>query len=185
MTIRSLGDFTSRIASAKPGRASFLMGRMARSLPSASADMLVLIAGGIGVTPMMSIIRTFADKGDKRPLLLLYGSRTYEEITFREELEALAGRAQVKVVHVLRNPHEGWSGERGYVDVEILRRHLPPPYAAHEYLICGPDVMMDGIERALGELECRCRATIPSVTASSRRKTRCAACLPIICCLPL
>ena len=34
-----------------------------------------------------------------------------------------------------------------------FRRHLPPPYAAHEYFICGPDVMMDGIERALGELD--------------------------------
>ena len=54
---------------------------------------------------------------------------------------------------MLRNPHEGWSGESGYVDVEIFRRHLPPPYAGHEYFICGPDVMMDGIERALGELD--------------------------------
>ena len=72
--------------------------------------------------PMTSIIRTFADKGDKRPLLLLYGSRTYDEITFREELEELAGRPQLKVAHVLRSPHEGWSGECGYVDVEIFRR---------------------------------------------------------------
>jgi predicted ferric reductase len=154
MTIRSLGDFTSRIASAAPRQRVFLDGPYgAFTADSASADMLVLIAGGIGVTPMMSIVRTFADKGDKRPLLLLYGSRTYDEITFREELDALAERVQLKVVHVLRNPHEGWSGERGYVDVEIFRRHLPPPYAAHEYFICGPDVMMDGIERALGELD--------------------------------
>ena len=154
MTIRGLGDFTSRIASAKPGQRLFLDGPYgAFTADSASADMLVLIAGGIGVTPMMSIVRTFADKGDTRPLLLLYGSRTYDEITFREELEELAGRAQLKVVHVLRNPHEGWSGESGYVDVEIFRRYLPPPYAGHEYFICGPDVMMDGIERALGELD--------------------------------
>jgi predicted ferric reductase len=154
MTIRSLGDFTGRVASAKPGQRVFLDGPYgAFTADSASADMLVLIAGGIGVTPMMSIVRTFADKGDKRPLLLLYGSRTFEEITFREELEQLARRAQLKVVHVLRNPHEGWDGERGYVDVEIFRRHLPPPFDAHEYFICGPDVMMDGIERALGELD--------------------------------
>jgi ferredoxin-NADP reductase len=125
-----LGDFTNRIASATPGQRVFLDGPYgAFTADSASADMLVLIAGGIGVTPMMSIIRTFADKGDKRPLRLLYGSRTYDEITFREELELLAGRAQLKVVHVLRNPHEGWSGESGYVDVEIFVAicRLPTP----------------------------------------------------------
>jgi predicted ferric reductase len=154
MTIRKLGDFTSGIASAAPGQRVFLDGPYGAFTASGeSADMLVLIAGGIGVTPMMSIVRTFADKGDKRPVLLLYGSRTYEEITFREELQQLAGRVQLKVVHVLRNPHEGWTGERGYVDVGIFRRHLPPPFAAHEYFICGQDVMMDGIERALGELD--------------------------------
>ena len=62
MTIRGLGDFTSRIASAKPGQRLFLDGPYgAFTADSASADMLVLIAGGIGVTPMMSIVRTFAD----------------------------------------------------------------------------------------------------------------------------
>jgi ferredoxin-NADP reductase len=84
---------------------------------------------------------------------VLYGSRTYEEITFREELEALTGRLQLKVVHVLQNPHDGWTSERGFIDAEVFRRHLPPPFAAHEYFICGPDVMMDAIERALGELD--------------------------------
>jgi ferredoxin-NADP reductase len=115
--------------------------------------MLVLIAGGVGITPMMSIVRTFADNGDKRPVLLLYGSRTYEEITFREELEELTGRLQLKVVHVLQNPHDGWTGERGLINVEVLHRHLPSPYAAHEYFICGPDVMMDAIEQDLGSLD--------------------------------
>ncbi len=154
MTIRNLGDFTSRIASVPPGQLVFLDGPYgAFTTNSEPADMLVLIAGGVGVTPMMSIVRTFADNGDKRPVLLLYGSRTYEEITFREELETLTGRLDLKVVHVLQNPHEGWSGERGFIDAEILRRHLPPPYAAHEYFICGPNVMMDGIERALSALE--------------------------------
>src|SRR4051812_36416660 len=44
------------------------------------------IAGGVGITPMMSIIRTLADQGDKRPVVLLYGSKDRDAITFREEL---------------------------------------------------------------------------------------------------
>jgi predicted ferric reductase len=53
---------------------------------------------------------------------------------------------------VLANPQVGWAGEQGFITAEVFRRHLPPPYADHEYFICGPDVMMDAIENALGEL---------------------------------
>ena len=154
MTIRNLGDFTSRIASVPQGQRVFLDGPYgAFTADHEFADMLVLIAGGVGITPMMSIIRTFADNGDKRRVLLLYGSQSYDEITFREELEALAGRVHLKVVHVLQKPDDNWTGERGFIDADVLRRYLPPSVAAHEYFICGPDVMMDAIERALGALD--------------------------------
>ena len=116
------------------------------------ADMHVLIAGGVGITPMISILRTLADRGDRRPVLLLYGSRDWDSITFREELDALTPRLKLTVVHVLSNPSEAWTGERGFINAELLKRHLPPPYADHEYFICGPDVMMDAIETALGKL---------------------------------
>ena len=92
------------------------------------ADMHVLIAGGVGVTPMMSMIRTLADRGDKRPVILLYGSKDWESITFREELEVLKARLDLTVVHVLANPPAGWTGEQGFINAEVFKRHLPPPY---------------------------------------------------------
>ncbi len=154
MTIRNLGDFTSGIARVPPGKRVYLDGPYgAFTADPAPADMLVLIAGGVGITPMMSIIRTFADQGDKRPVLLFYGSRSWDEISFREELDSLAARVDLKVVHVLQSPDDAWTGERGFIDATLFRRHLPPPYAAHEYFICGPDVMMDAIERALAGLD--------------------------------
>jgi predicted ferric reductase len=116
------------------------------------ADMHVLIAGGVGITPMMSMIRTLADRADKRPVILIYGSKDWESITFREELEALEARLDLKVVHVLSDSPAGWTGERGFIDAEIMTRHLPSPYRDHEYFICGPNAMMDAIEKALGEM---------------------------------
>jgi ferredoxin-NADP reductase len=116
------------------------------------ADMHVLIAGGVGITPMMSMIRTLADRGDTRPVILLYGSKDWESITFREALEAAKARLNLTVVHVLSDPPPGWTGEQGRITAEVFRRHLPPPYAEHEYFICGPGPMMDAIESALGEL---------------------------------
>jgi NAD(P)H-flavin reductase len=85
-------------------------------------------------------------------VILLYGNKDWESIIFRDELESLKPRLDLKVVHVLANTPAGWTGETGYIDAEMFKRHLPPPYADHEYFICGPDVMMDAIEKTLGEL---------------------------------
>ncbi len=112
----------------------------------------MLIAGGVGITPMMSMIRTLADRGDERPVILLYGSKDWESITFREELAALKERLNLTVVYVLANPPAGWTGEQGFIDAPMFKRHLPPPYADHEYFICGPGMMMDAIEKVLGEM---------------------------------
>ena len=152
MTIRNLGDFTSAIYKVPVGQRVYLDGPYGTFTIGNPADMHALIAGGVGVTPMMSMIRTLADRGDKRPVILLYGSRDWESITFREELEALKERLNLTVVHALQNPPAGWTGEQGYISAEMFKRHLPPPYADHEYFICGPGVMMDTIEQVLGEM---------------------------------
>jgi predicted ferric reductase len=152
MSIRNLGDFTSETHKVPVGQRVFLDGPYGAFTIGNPADMHVLIAGGVGVTPMMSMIRTLADRGDKRPVILFYGSKDWESITFREEIEALKGRLNLTVVHVLANPPDGWTGEQGFVNTEVFKRHLPPPYADHEYFICGPGVMMDAIEKALGEM---------------------------------
>jgi predicted ferric reductase len=153
MSIRELGDFTNDIGKVPVGQRVYIDGPYGAFTLGNPADMHVLIAGGVGITPMMSMITTLADQGDKRPLILLYGSKDLETITFREELEALKARLDLTVVHVLENPPDGWEGERGYITADVLERHLPPPYAEHEYFICGPDVMMDAIESALQELK--------------------------------
>jgi predicted ferric reductase len=153
MSIRNLGDFTNEIYKIPVGRRVYLDGPYGAFTIGNPADMHVLIAGGIGVTPMMSMIRTLADRSDTRPVILLYGNRDWESITFREELGALQARLNLTIVHVLANPPAGWTGEQGFITAEMFKRHLPPPYADHEYFICGPDVMMDAIEKALGELD--------------------------------
>jgi predicted ferric reductase len=152
MTIRNLGDFTSEIPKVPVGQRVYLDGPYGAFTIGNPADMHVLIAGGIGVTPMMSMIRTLADQGDKRPVVLLYGVQDWNSITFREELEALKARLDLTIVYVISKPPSGWRGEKGFIDAAMFRRHLPPPYADHEYFICGPNVMMDAIEKALGEM---------------------------------
>jgi predicted ferric reductase len=152
MSIRNLGDFTSAIHKVPVGQRVYLDGPYGAFTIGNPADMHVLIAGGVGITPMMSMIRTLADRGDKRPVILLYGSKHWDSITFRDELEALKARLNLTIVHVLAKPPAGWTGEQGFIAAEMFQRHLPQPYADHEYFICGPGVMMDAIEAALGKL---------------------------------
>ena len=90
----------------------------------------LLIAGGVGITPMMSILRSLDDRGDCRRASLVYASREWGEVTFREELSELTRRLDLRVHHVLSRPHAGWPGIRGRLNESILRQcieSLRPP----------------------------------------------------------
>jgi ferredoxin-NADP reductase len=102
----------------------------------------VLLAGGIGITPIVSLLRGVADAGDRRPFVLVYGSLRWEEVTFREELERLWRRLDLRVVHVLTEPPPGWQGETGFIDAALLGRHLPPDLGRADVFACGPPPML-------------------------------------------
>ena len=101
----------------------------------------------------MSILRTFADRDDRRPILAMVASNNWDDITFREELDEIAQRANITIVHTLSNPPEDWQGERGRIDAAMLNRYLPTGSQRWQYFICGPDPMMDAMEDALLELD--------------------------------
>ena len=150
-TIKQLGDFTSTIKNVQPGQTVYVDGPFgalsADRHPHAEA--LVFIAGGIGITPMVSHLRSLADRRDTRPLVLLYGSKNLSTITFRDELAALQSRLpHLNLVYVLSRPTPDWTGEKGFIDAEKLARFSPKNLRT-EYFICGPDVMMDAVEKAL------------------------------------
>jgi predicted ferric reductase len=153
MTIKELGDFSSTIKTVQVGQRAYLDGPYgAFTVDRNRAPGYVFIAVGVGITPMMSMLRTLADRGNDQPLLLIYGSKTWEDVIFREELEALKPRLKLTIVHVISLPSAGWQGERGRVTKEMLERLLPVDRNSRDYFICGPDAMMDAVERALTEL---------------------------------
>jgi predicted ferric reductase len=157
-TIRSLGDFTSSVKNLQPARCErdqcvYVDGPYGIfDIDQYAAPGYVFIAGGIGSAPIMSMLRTMADRGDQRPLLFMYGNRDWESVIFREDLEALQERLNLQVVHVLENPSEGWEGETGFMNARIFDRHLPDDRDERAYFVCGPIPMMHAVQRALLEL---------------------------------
>jgi len=112
----------------------------------------VLIAGGVGITPLYSMCQTLAEREDVRPVLLFYGARNSEELTFREEFKNLQARMNLQVIYVLDHPENDWEGERGYINNDVLKRYLPKQYRRFVYFICGPKPLMDAMENALPDL---------------------------------
>ncbi|OYD70259.1 ferredoxin reductase family protein [Rhodococcus sp. OK302] len=153
MTIKSLGDFTSTVGTISPGTPAYLDGPHGVFTPDHNdGPGFVLIAGGVGITPMMSILRTMADRRDNRPYLLFYASNSLDDITFDEELNELKLRLNLTIVHILRTPPADWTGEQGFLDHDMLARHLPDHHERLQYFVCGPGPMLDAIENALTEL---------------------------------
>jgi predicted ferric reductase len=149
LTIRAAGDFTTAVRDLQPGTAVLLDGPHGSFHPADPDTPYLLVAGGIGITPIMSILRTLADQGDRRPLYLVYANRTWDGVTFREELEYLRDRLDLEIVHVLSQPHAVWTGERGRVSGDLLARVLPVQAREASVFVCGPPAMVDAALAAL------------------------------------
>lgn len=154
-TIKQLGDFTATIDEVVPGEIAYLDAPYGVfSIDRfGTAPGFVFIAGGVGITPVMSMLRSMAARGEGRPLWLFYANPVWEDVTFREEIEALAKTLDLTLVHVLEEAPDGWTGETGYVTGELLARHLPQGRRAELcYFLCGPQPMVDATEDGLEAL---------------------------------
>jgi predicted ferric reductase len=153
-TIKELGDFTRTIGQLQRGETAYVDGPYgAFSIDRyPEAPGFVFISGGIGIAPMISMVRAMADRGDRRPVLLICANSRWERVSLREAIHALTPRADLRIVHVLEEPPEGWDGERGYVTRAVLERHLPPERRTLQYFVCGPPAMIAAIEAALYQM---------------------------------
>jgi predicted ferric reductase len=153
LSIKATGDFTQNIGRLEPGAAVYLDGpHGAFTMDRHDGPGFVFIGAGVGITPLMSMLRTMADRRDLRPCYLFFGNREWEGVAFREEIEELRSRLNLVVVHVLSRPPEGWHGEEGRIQGAVFSRHLPARYQSLQYFICGPDPLMDAAEDALVRL---------------------------------
>lgn len=156
MSIKNLGPYTAKIQTLKSGDKVYLDGPYGSFSVDRhpEAQNLVFIPGGIGITPIMSMLRTLADRQDQRPIKLFYANQTWETVTFREEVDQLQKKLNLQVIYVIERPPEDWKGESGFLNSAILKKHIPAEWLKDEHtevFLCGPAVMMNAVDKALLE----------------------------------
>jgi predicted ferric reductase len=152
-TIKELGDFTRTIKTVPVGKKVYVDGPYGAFVPDdhPAHKGYIFIGGGVGITPLMGILRTLADRGEQRPLLLFYGNRDWEGATFREEIEELKSRLNLQVVYIIEKPPEDWQGESGFITADLLRKYMPSDLKRNNYeiFLCGPEPMLNAVEPLL------------------------------------
>ena len=106
------------------------------------ADSVVLIAGGIGLTPLMSIVRSVHKLATRTRLTLVYSASTPDELLFRDEVESIASdNPRIRPIFTVTQPSpDSWNGHTGRIDAELLRAESVDLDAL--FFVCGPPAMI-------------------------------------------
>jgi ferredoxin-NADP reductase len=145
-------EFKRAFFALRPGETVGILGPRGDFLLEPS-EPAILVAAGIGITPLKSMIEYVADARLGTPMTLVYGNRSAEEIAFREPLEALTRTMRrFELVHTISQPRPGWPGRVGRIDAALLGEVSASLPGAIHY-IAGPAGLVDDTVQTLLALE--------------------------------
>ena len=146
-SIKNVGDFTGKLhAELKAGTPVIIDGpHGVFTAARMRTDKALLVAGGIGITPLRALAEQLAAR--KIDTVLVFSNKGRKDMAFEKELAGLEKTGAFRTVHVL-SAEQDWPGEKGRVDAERLKR-LVPDFAARDAFLCGPPPMMAALNAGL------------------------------------
>jgi predicted ferric reductase len=145
LTAKNAGDFTSEIGTIKKGTPVLIDGPYGTfTISPGEKKSYLFIAGGIGITPIRSLIEQTAPQND---IVLLYTNKFSTEFSLKDELDELAAMYHFPITYIVTQG-ETYQGEKGRIDADKIKR-LVPDYKKREVYICGPVPMMEGVKTNL------------------------------------
>jgi predicted ferric reductase len=141
VTIKELGDFTATVGETKPGDKALLdYPYGVFSILNHTATDYCFIAGGIGITPFMSMLRHLYNAGDDRKITLFWGNQSDKYLAFQSELaEIMTKLPSLQIVLVMSHQPE-WEGEKGFLNTEMMKRYHTFSENTR-FFLCGPPAM--------------------------------------------
>ncbi|MGH4123708.1 MAG: ferredoxin reductase family protein [Clostridium sp.] len=146
VTVKQLGDFTNSLVKAKVGDKAYIDGGFGRftHLDLPKSNKICFIAGGIGITPYLSMLRYLNIRETQREVILIWGVRNTSELICSEELNSIAGNMKnLRIIPVLSSD-KNYNGEQGYVDGARVKRLLNNDLN-YDFFLCGPPIMMEKV----------------------------------------
>lgn len=144
VTIKQLGDFTGRLTKVKVGDKAYIDGAYGRFsyLKQKEVNKLCFIAGGVGITPFLSMLEYMNSIHYDKEVILLWGARDLSEVIRRIELEDYEKKLKgFRFVPVLSGD-TAYQGEKGYITTELISKYLKD-VQDYDFYICGPPIMLD------------------------------------------
>ncbi len=112
-----------------------------------------MLSGGIGITPLISMIKYATDLKIQKNIILIYGNNTAQDIAFKDELENLQKQNQnLKTIHVINQPPPRWKGYTGFINASIIKKEIAD-YQNRIFYTCGPPGMINSMKKILQELK--------------------------------
>ena len=170
-TIRAVGPVSTALTNLRPGATLGLRGPFGAGWPveAAAGHDVVFVAGGLGLAPLRpAFYRVLAERERYGNVVLLYGTRSPDDILFQREIESWRRRLDLEVQVTVDHALAGWHGHVGVVTRLIPRADFDPLHTIA--FVCGPEVMMRFAIAALGD------AGVPqeAIHLSMERNMKCA-----------
>jgi ferredoxin-NADP reductase len=145
-------EYSTRLKAMKPGDWVSIEGPYGKFTCECEYEKILFLAGGIGITPLISIIKYCCDKQLPTSMVLFYGCRTENEIAFKKELEEMQLKNQnLKVISVLAESSPNWKGKVGFVTAELIKQEVPD-FKDRVFYACGPPAMVAAMQKVVAAL---------------------------------
>jgi len=154
-TVRLSKEFTTELFKKKEGDALYFEGPYGRFTLDDSKDSIVMIAGGVGISPFLGMIRSIRDSFYKKNIILFYSVKSKKDFVSLDELEDAQKQGWFTLVPILTSKDENelkdWEGEKSRIDKDMILKHVKNP-AEKTFLICGIPQMVADVMKIISEI---------------------------------
>ena len=137
------GELSPKIFAVKEGDYCSVHGPFGKFILDETKPKIAFITAGSGVTPFRSMIKYCLDKKLPIEMVMLYSSKTLEDIIYKEEFDSWKS-PNLKIVHTITRP-EGtdWNGQTGRINAELIRKHIDVENS--DFYLCGPEEFLNAM----------------------------------------
>src|SRR3990170_519436 len=145
-------EFSAALKTLKPGDWARIDAPYGKFTFEGEHPKIGMLAGGIGITPLVSICKYCTDRSLNARITLLYGCRTEIDIAFKKELEEMQQQNNnLKIIFTLNEAGSGWKGAVGVINADMVKREIPD-YEETVFYTCGPPPMVEVMEKLVESL---------------------------------